>query len=246
MIIIPGLNSLIENNGVKRSYLKVLEKEDYKVLSLTQGNIEKQLKEIYTKTKDLFSKNVGFFGGDHSISYPLCSNFFKKYGKDSKLIVFDAHPDLMKPLIEPTHEEWLRALIEKGFPSENILLVGIRRNSKNIDAKEIDFANKRGIEIIYPDEFTRKEKKILNFAKEGNLYISLDVDVLDSSVVDFTGYPEKNGLSLEKLLSILSKIKKVGNIHAYDFVEVNLEKGRIGEKKALEVTRKILKTLDFD
>lgn len=246
MIVIPALNSLIENKGVKKSYLKVLEKKTYKVTSLTQDNIEKQLKEIFTKTKNLFNKKVGFFGGDHSISYPLCLNFFKKYGKDSKLLIFDAHPDLMKPLIEPTHEEWLRALIEKGFPSKNVLLVGVRRNSKNVDFKEIDFANEKGIEIIYSDEFTKKENKILDFVKKGNLYVSVDIDVLDSSLIDFTGYPEKHGLDLEKFLSTLNKIKDIGNIKAYDLVEINLEKGKILDKKAIGISRKILKSLDFD
>lgn len=246
MIVIPGLNSLIENKGVQKSYLKILKDKKYKVIALEKGNIEKQLEEIFKRTKNLFNKKEGFLGGDHSISYPLCLNFFKKHKKNSKLIVFDAHPDLMKPLAEPTHEEWLRAIIENGFPAKNILLIGIRRKSKNIDFREIDFAKKNKLKIIYSDEFIKKENKILDFIEQGDIYISVDIDVLDSSIVDFTGYPEKEGLNLQKFLDILNKIKNKGKVQAYDFVEINFEKGKTPEKKAIEISQKILKSLDFD
>jgi len=41
----------------------------------------------------------------------------------------------MEPMKEPTHEEWLRKIIEDGFPVENILLIGAR----NLYKSEIEF-----------------------------------------------------------------------------------------------------------
>jgi len=37
----------------------------------------------------------------------------------------------MVPMKEPTHEEWLRKLIEDGFPTKNILLVAVRNYWKD-------------------------------------------------------------------------------------------------------------------
>lgn len=247
MIVVPGINSLIENDGVKDSYLKILEGKDYNVLELKTDDINVQLKEIFDKTKNLFSKKVCFFGGDHSISYPLVMNFFKEHGKDSKLLVFDAHPDLMEPMSEPTHEEWLRAVVEGGFLPENIMLVGVRKNSRNVDESEISYAKEKGVKIIYSDEISFRTEEIFSFVQEGELYVSIDIDVLDSSIINSTGYPEPGGLLEKDFFSFLDKISKRDNLFAYDLVEVNLEKGN-GEskKKAVLVSRKILKTLDFD
>ena len=247
MIVVAGLNSLIENKGVRDSYKKILEGKDFEKLGLDEGDISKQLKQISSKTKGLFDNKVSFFGGDHSISYPLVTNFFKNYGVSSKLIVFDAHPDLMKPMAEPTHEEWLRAVVEEGFLPKNIMIVGVRRNSKNVDESEISYAKEKGIKIIYSDEFDIAKDEIISFCSMEEIYLSIDIDVLDSSIISSTGYSEKEGLLEDDFFPVLETISKLDNIEAFDLVEVNLDKGdNLSNERAILVSRKILKTLNFD
>jgi len=88
-----------------------------------------------------------FLGGDHSISYSTTRAFFDycdDSGKKPCLIVFDAHADCMVPMKEPTHEEWLRKLIEDGFPTKNILLVAVRNYWKD----EMEFLKEKNIRVI--------------------------------------------------------------------------------------------------
>ncbi len=242
IVSVPGVNGLGKTNGCKDS-LCAFDLEFDKI-ELNGGNIVEQLKQISDDSKKYFdfSEKVLFFGGDHSISYPLVNNFFERYGRDSKLIVFDAHPDLMEAMPEPGHEEWLRALVKDGFNPKNVLIVGVRRNSKNIDKKEIDFALKKGIKIIYSDEFDSCRGEILEFVEEGNVYCSIDIDVFDSSLVSCTTYPEEDGLSLENVVDLLSAINS--GISFFDLVEINFEKGNEEEKeKTLDVMGEVLKTI---
>ena len=225
LVSVPGINGLGKTKGCENSFCGfnlVGEK-----LILNTENIETQLDQLLNDSKKYFESDekVLFFGGDHSIGYPLVNNFFRRFGEDSKLIVFDAHPDLMEPMSEPGHEEWLRALIEKGFNPKNVLVVGVRRNSNNVEKKEIEYALKKGIKIIYSDEFDSRRGEISNFVSSGKIYCSIDIDVFDSSIISCTTYPEEEGLNEEEFFGLLREI--VGRIDFFDLVEVNFEKGGI-------------------
>jgi len=246
VLVIPGINGLGKTKGVEGAYKEFFQKPE--ILNLNVNDVSEQIAQIKEKTKKYFNENkILFFGGDHSISFPLVSNFFKKYEKESKLLVFDAHPDTMEPMQEPGHEEWLRALIEKGFPIENILIVGIRKNSKNVTKSEIDYLKEKGIDFIYSYEFEENKQKIINFVKGGPLYVSFDVDVFDSSIISCTGYAEKEGLNEEQVFSILEKIMEVKNNLYFDLVEINFKKGSEKDKeKTIKGVRKLLKTVGVE
>ncbi len=217
---VPGKNNLNASNGVEKAPFNFVSESN--VLKLDLNDVKKQQKQIYDFIKDLdFGKKNIFIGGDHSISYSLVRGFNEKFS-NFKLVVFDAHPDLMKAPYEPSHEEWLRALIdEEIIKKENILLIGIRRNSKNIDKKEFDFINEREIQVVYSDEFGSKIDLILEFVKDNDLYVSFDLDVFDKAIFSATGYPEENGLFKEEVFDLLNKMKNVSNFNGVDIVEYN-------------------------
>jgi agmatinase len=243
IICIPGVNGLGMTNGVEKSFREVCKGFSYESVYLDRNDLSMQLNQIYSVSKHCF-RDGGFFfvGGDHSISYPIIKSFFERYKENSKLLIFDAHPDLMEPMQEPTHEEWLRGIVELGLNTKNILIVGVRRNSKNVDKKEISFAKKNKINLIYSDEFEKRKKEILDFVSLGKVYLSFDIDVFDSSIISSTGYPEKEGLTEDQVFFILNEIKE--KLFSGDLVEINLEKGdRETNKEALLISRKLLKTI---
>jgi agmatinase len=238
---VPGINGLGKTRGVDENEF-LLKGFDYEKLNLSSENIKLQLSEIYSFFNKLGKKKFFILGGDHSVTYPIFKSFFKKYGESTKLLVFDAHLDLMKPMAEPTHEEWLRAVLERDFNPKNILIVGIRRESENIDASEKKYANKKNIKIIYSDEFEKKIGEILDFVSAGKIYFSCDIDVFDSSIISCTGYPETQGLFKKQIFKILEKIFRIGNILYFDLVEINLRKGSEKSKKNVYfILRKIIK-----
>jgi len=237
---IPGINGLGNTKGVEKNK-KFLEDFNFKEINLDLENIKVQLNQIYLSAKNFVHEKFFVLGGDHSISFPIMKAFFETYGSKSKLLIFDAHFDLMEPMPEPSHEEWLRGIIELGFDEKNILIVGIRKESKNIDVQEINYAKEKQIKIIYPPDFKNKKEEILNFVSSGKVYASFDIDVFDSLMVGSTGYPESKGLG-EEVFDLLEEIKKF--FFGFDLVEINLEKGTEEEKKnTFKVGRKVLKTV---
>ncbi|MEN7982420.1 MAG: arginase family protein [Nanoarchaeota archaeon] len=184
---------------------------------------EKSSTKIFTKGKVLF------VGGDHSISYSLTRAFFdscQNSGKEPCLIVFDAHADCMEPMNEPTHEEWLRKLIEDGFPPQNVLLVGVR----NIWKSELVFLKEKGIRAINFNRFLGNIEEvcdsIMEFANGKELYVSIDIDVIDPAFAPGTGYREIGGLTSRQFIYLIQRIKKMKNLCAVDLVEINPEKDR--------------------
>ena len=209
-------------------------------------DLEKAGKEIYEKAFERYKEQGKqiFLGGDHSISYPLTRAFFDYCdvsGKEPCLIVFDAHPDCMPPMKEPTHEEWLRKLIEDGFPAQNVLLVGVRNSHKS----ESEFIKEKGIKVMNMDSVLSNLEEgsdlIMEFSNNKELYVSIDVDVLDPAFAPGTGYQEPGGFSSREFLYIVRRINKIKNLKAIDLVEINPEKD--SNKNTIKLGAKILSEL---
>ena len=170
--ILKSLNDIYSNEEGKPINTKLIDLEEIHIdnsnLEITNNLIHKNALKIFqTKPRTIF------IGGDHSISYSLTMAFFdfcKKEKKKPYLIIFDAHPDCMEPAHKnyPTHEDWLRSLIEFGFPTENILFVGIR----NSDQNEIEFLIENKIKMISMnqllDDLQGVCDSITEFSKEMN------------------------------------------------------------------------------
>ncbi len=248
IVKVPGINGLGKTKGCEGAPNAVLEalKEihsnesgkpiDSKLLDLEEIHLDNSDLElsnnlIYKNSFKIFEtqpKTI-FIGGDHSISYSLTRGFFdscQNSGKEPCLIVFDAHADCMEPMKEPTHEEWLRKLIEDGFPAQNILLVGVRNPWKD----EITFLKEKRIRVISMNQFLENLQDtcdvIMEFSDGKNLYVSVDIDVIDPAFAPGTGCREPGGLSTRDFLYIIQRVNKIKNLRGIDIVEINPDKDR--------------------
>lgn len=208
-------------------------------------NLEEQERMIYENSLEEIEKNerLIFLGGDHSISYSIGRAFLeycKRNAKEACLIVFDSHADCMKAGREPSHEEWLRGLIEKGFPSENILLIGARNN----EIEEERFLREKKIKRISINQINNDIEgitdSITEFAGKRELYVSFDIDVVDPAFAPSTGYLEPGGLSSRQALYILSRLALVRNLRALDIVEIDSEKDKEKGNITLKLGARIL------
>ncbi|MFA4953247.1 MAG: arginase family protein [Candidatus Pacearchaeota archaeon] len=262
IIKVPGINGLGKTDGCERAGNALIEtlreiytneqgkeisvgKLDLEEIHLDNYNLEESGELIYENAFKSYNKDkVIFLGGDHSISYFLTRAFFdynQNEGKEPCLIVFDAHPDLMKPSSEfPTHEEWLRKLIEDGFPVENILLVGIR----NSDKEEIKFIMENKIKFISMNSFLLNLEDIcdgiMEFSNGKELYLSLDIDVVDPAFAPSTGYLETGGLTSRQIIYLMQRISKIKNLRAIDIVEIDSEKDKKNNNLTVKLGAKIL------
>ncbi|MCK9595572.1 arginase family protein [Candidatus Pacearchaeota archaeon] len=263
IVKVPGINGLGKTAGCERAGNAIIEslKEihsneqgniidtdvlDLEEIHLNNSNLELTNKLIYENSLETFETKpkVIFLGGDHSISYSIGKAFMdncKKQKKKPCLIIFDAHADCMEPMKEPTHEEWLRALIESGFPSENVLLVGAR----NIEKSEIKFIKEKKIKTISMSSLTEDLPEmcdtIMEFSNGKELYVSIDVDIIDPTFAPATGYPETGGLTSRQFLYLIQRIKKIKTLSAVDIVEINEKKDK--DKITIKLGAKILAEL---
>jgi agmatinase len=265
IVKIPLINGLGKTNGCEKSgdailkFLKeIYSREDKKpinfsLLDLEEVNIDNSNIEF---SNDLIFKNARrileekqqtiFLGGDHSISYPTTKAFLdycKDKNKKPCLIIFDAHPDCMEPMKEPTHEEWLRKIVEEGFPAENILIVGLRNSHKD----EIKFIKENKIKICSMNSLKENLQDIynliINFSNEKELYISIDIDVIDPAFAPSTGYPEVGGLTSRDFLYLIQRIRKIKNLKAIDLVEINEKMDKQKNYLTVKLGAKILSEL---
>ena len=200
--------------------------------------IIKQLNECWSNENfqdnkyDVLSSNINdlkegdvFIGGDHTISYHIFKKFFRDKN-NPEIIVFDAHPDLFQHFDMPMQTDWLYFLIkEKIVKPENVILIGIR----NPDVKEVSFLKDYKIKYFTARQlFNNIEDHcdaIMELAQKfSDVYVSIDIDVLDPAFAPGTGYIKPGGLSTRELIYLLQRIKLLKNIRKYDLVEVNPNK----------------------
>lgn len=261
VVKIPGINGLEKTKGCEKAgnaILKSLQEIysseignpinadllDVEEIHLDNSNLELTNNLIYKNSFKIYETKpkVVFLGGDHSISYSTVRAFLdycENSGKKPCLIVFDAHPDCMEPLKEPTHEEWLRKVVEEGFPAENILLVGIRNSWES----EIEFIKEKKIRTLSINSILLNIEDscdaIMEFSNGKELYVSIDIDVIDPAFAPATGYSnEVGGLTSREFLYLISRINKIKNLRALDLVEINPEKDSDG--KTVKLGAKIL------
>ena len=206
-----------EKNKIKISFEDVV---------LNQGDVLECHKRIEEKISENGPKTI-VLGGDHSITYS-CVKGFSHHKRDFSLVVFDAHPDLIKDFSPPTHESYLRALIEeKIVKSKDVLIIGLR----NSDALEKAFIEKKKINCVYSKDFLEKgikaiSKDIARFCldRKNPIYLSIDIDAIDPIEAIGTGYIEHGGLLSRELFYILDELKETSAIKMCDIVEINPEK----------------------
>ena len=173
IVKVPAINGLSKTKGCEKAPNEIMENNQIKEISVDNSNIKLTNKKIYEESLKIFKSHekAVFLGGDHSISFPILKAFLENY-RDVGLIVFDAHPDCMPAMKEPTHEEWISALVREDFPAQNIILIGLR----NIDDVEQEFLNKNKINYFSVKEIFENIKQATDTITEmarkfSNLYV---------------------------------------------------------------------------
>ena len=188
-------------------------------------NMIDALKQIENINKTLLEEKKFPFtlGGEHSLTPGAIRPFVKKFGKIC-LLHFDAHADLRDSYNgnKFSHASAIRRCLDD--PNVNVISFGIR----NISQSEILFLkkNKKRIKIFWAKNKTNwnlnKFKKLINNKK---VYLTFDVDGLDSSVMPATGTPEPGGLFWDDVIRIIKIASQNSNIIGADINELSPIKG---------------------
>lgn len=198
------------------------------------GNTKRILDMIKENVTDVYQngKKLLGIGGEHLVTLP---SFIAASGyyDNMALLHFDAHTDLREEYLGETltHSGVVRRISDIiGF--ENIMQVGIRSGEK----EEFDLMKKHDTLIFDPSKLVKFKNK--------NIFLSIDLDVLDPGFMSGVGTPEAGGMTYCELLKWLLALKDY-NIIGADIVELapDFDTSKVSTATACTLIREVLMLL---
>jgi len=176
---------------------------------------ENVFKAVYIRTKELLKsgKFLTFFGGEHSISIGIIKAFYEKY-TNITILQLDAHADLRKEYLGSEYNH--ACALHDASNNSNLIQVGIR----SMDSCEKQYLNKQ--KCFFAEDIYQKTdwiNKSINLMTD-NIYITIDLDVFDPSIMPATGTPEPGGLDWYSTIGYLKEVFKQKNVLGFDIVEL--------------------------
>ena len=227
-----GPKEIIKASHQVELYDEELNCEPYKKIGIKtlkplkiDKNIKKALNKMSKINQEILDQKLFpmTFGGEHSITPGCIAPFTKKF-KNICLLHFDAHADLRESYNGEkfSHASAIKRCLD--YPNVSLISFGIR----NISKSEIPFLKKNSSRI---NIFWAKDKnkwnlnKFKNLIKNKTVYLTFDVDGLDSSIMPATGTPEPGGLLWDETLNIIKIAAKNSKIVGADINELSPIKG---------------------
>lgn len=181
---------------------------------------ETMMRDLYELSKELVDKGkfVCMLGGEHSVSAPLIQAHNEKY-ENMSVLQIDAHADLRDTYDGTPHSHasiMARVVKDMRIPS---VQVGIRSISVD-EAKSLKNDN-LPTKIYWARDVAGRTDWIddaIDSLTE-NVYLTIDIDGLDPSIVPTTGTPEPGGLGWYETLTLIRKLAEKKRVVGMDVVE---------------------------
>jgi agmatinase len=184
-------------------------------------NVEATFDEITAAVRAILDKGAMpvVLGGDHSITYPI----FRAFDEDLHVMHFDAHTDFLpfEKGLKFTNSHAFRHIA--GMANcLSLTQVGIR-SLRHAPAHVEEVLESGRNRVIPMGEFRALGAAgIAGLLPEGSrIYVSIDVDAMDMSLVPGCVSAEPNGMSYVELRDSLKALAERHEIVGFDFVEVN-------------------------
>jgi len=164
-------------------------------------------------------KFIVMLGGEHSISYGSIKAYNQKFSNFS-VLQLDAHTDL--------RDQYLGTKYGHGCVMRRVLeicpvtQVGIR----SMSSEEHEFIKAGGFTPFIMEQGidSLSHSDIISSLSE-NVYITIDLDVLDPSIMAAVGTPEPGGMGWSGILSLLREVAGKRKIVGFDLVELCPDQG---------------------
>ena len=195
--------------------------EDYNIfdggdLEFVFGNPAKNIAIIKEYVSELLKDNKipAMIGGEHLVTLGAVQAVAEKYN-DLHIIHFDAHADLRDDYLgEKLSHATVLHRVWDIVGDNKIFQFGIRSGEKG----EFEFAKNH----TYMNKFDMKTlDEVIAKLKNKPVYITIDLDVLDSSVFPGTGTPEAGGITFKELINAIILFQNLENIVAFDINELS-------------------------
>jgi agmatinase len=180
------------------------------------------------------NKFVVTLGGEHTVSLgPIRAHagFFD----DISILHLDAHSD-MRRSYEGLKYSHACVMARTKEITDNIVSVGIR----SMDSSELPDIDRR--RVFLASELHRRSDwitEVVSMLTE-NVYITIDLDVFDPSIMPSTGTPEPGGLGWYQVIDLFEDVSKKKNVVGFDVVELCPSENRAPDFLASKLVYKLL------
>lgn len=161
-------------------------------------------------------------GGEHSISPGAVQELVKQYPRLS-VLQLDAHADLRDSYEgTPYSHACAGRRISEICP---LVQAGIRSMSQ----EEADFKRSSPVVTVFDHQLKQGEKVLEDVIQHltDDVYLTVDLDVLDPAIMPATGTPEPGGLSWYEIIRLLRTLCRQKRVVAFDVVELCPQSGNV-------------------
>ena len=222
-----GPQAIIDASHFVEYYDEVLDNETFKkfkiatVAPIDFGNkVNKQAMDLIQETAlNIINQNKFLIslGAEHSVTYPLFLAHQQKYGEIG-LLQFDAHSDLRDTY---HNNKYSHASVAARINEHNVSItqVGIRAlcmEESNL-IKSTEKINTFFAHQIHED--AKWIDKVMETLPD-NIYVTIDADGFDPSIIPDVGTPEPNGLTWQQAIKLFQAVFKNKNVVGFDMLEM--------------------------
>ena len=194
------------------------------VAALQEPIIEPSIEAALAQLTDLVEGVIAqdkfplVLGGEHSLTPGAIRPIVTRH-PDLVVLQLDAHTDLRDGYLgEPySHAAAMRRVLD--LPGTSLVSVGIR--SASLEEVEFYAANRGRIQVHWAKDQARWDMAEIVAPLEGRpVYITFDIDALDSAIMPATGTPTPGGLDYWQALGLLRRAcAAAGRVVGADLVE---------------------------
>lgn len=179
---------------------------------------EKTLQRVKAQTAHILEKGKFplMIGGEHTLTAGAVWACAEKF-KDVKVVQFDAHDDLRTDFEGSRfdHACAMNLCVEK-IGMKNLMGIGIRASPQSSSK----FKDRTIYRYQLRDNFEAARKELLDFVKDANVYITVDMDCFDPGIAPGVGTPEPDGMLYHEVLGLIKVLKNAKKIVGMDIVEL--------------------------
>jgi len=231
---VDGPQAIIEASKKMELFDEELNQETYKIgihtmepLPVQEMSPEAMVDKVYASTAEILKagKFPVILGGEHSLSIGSVKACKDTY-PDLSVLHLDAHYDM--------RDEYFGSKFNHGCVARRISEICpiVQTGTRSLSKEEKDFlntqpANKIKTVNVYDILEMPLWKDVISRALTEHVYISIDLDVFDPSLMPAVGTPEPGGIGWYETLDLLREVSKDKKIVGFDVVELCPIKGQV-------------------
>ncbi len=160
-------------------------------------------------------------GGEHSITIGAVRASKRRY-PDMSVLQLDAHADLRNRYLGSpyNHACVMRRVIE--------MCPAVQAGIRSMSREEADYIERNDLNIYYAQDIIRRDAvEDIIASLSANVYITIDLDVFDPSIMSAVGTPQPGGLDWYMAIDLLRRVAEARNVVGFDLVELCPSQGSV-------------------